>query len=1804
VTADDGLGVVTVSLGREQLNQAKDAFASFRWEQSRAHYAEARRAAEAVLATNEDATEATRVLSVALLGEAASLLNLQNIEGAKTLLDRIVESMLDVRQRSAFARALVQVDRVEKAAAVLAAVPESEQNEEQWREARQVVEFAQGRVPSSPMRTASVLNQLTNHYLHGGEVARAASAAVEGISLENENPILRANLIAAAMICLLRTLFEDDLRDEGVPVASRRELAQRIVAAVQAVFTSQLPRPVRTTFLSVAVNYAASLREIELLKFIDANSSPAERDDVEAHQHGIAFELAAKGDLAAALDRLPRQDHPWRTELIRCSILRTAGDRASAISGLESLNRAWPGRMPINLALAELLMDRGNFAGALASAEICYRAFPSDSMCFKLARCLIETGDGRRALEILEPATTSEHAVELRANAADVAGDPRAASYWAKLLSYDSAYTYAQLRLAYALARSGDVSGAATQAGKLLEERADTLAPNEITACGELLLLARFLPNTERLIRLAAEKLRERFSDDDNAEFQRFRLLSALGFPPGIPPIDYGRLAKSGHVKSLSLDEAVDWIGQRRDLGVAAHHLYREGWLSAESLCELTGLRAANLVASAVQYATKGGPAPLRAPVTVGLTAKAIQVAGGEFLCGSVELLLLGHCGVLREIAPIIQDGALLATKRTWSRMVADAYHLEHSAQRHEAARLGQLRQKIGLSHHIVRLDEAGDERAAAAAHSLRFLAVDPQNLGDHDVLALVQSVRRAGNISKTKFEGAARYLGRPNVHLEPLDVDGRPFLLEAGLIELLDGAEVLDAILNATSKMFVTERGLRLLSDRVEELELAGIAATLQRETVEQLGDGLRRGWFRVVPDPDESPLPPVKETSEPARAEVFTHSIRGLVALKDILVRNPGWLRISADSYGIDSLGHPPQWHTFAFKDEKEARAFVGRYWIRSDREDTVSRFVRAVLKDASHRTRALRWLAQLGFADALLPDDVVQLVLDFGRVDVGVGAQILDGMEASVGDALARGVLSRMQVAMVYAGTLWRLASERLSHGAGDVSVNRQVLDRLERLDLQHSTRLVEQMLCNLVIHALDDREASFAASEDGMYRLVRESFAGQLWADIAGWEAVDARRQAACRRAVAHAWEILGDLQDGPTKAIQWAPIGLATDVLIQSRGVDSHVSSPDAVVAVLSALWKERPLRDKQIVFSLATAEVSVALEDILQAAAQAAVERPAELSSDGTSITFDYAPAGTQGGIEVSVPIEAAILRMDAPNAAGAATRLAIEVGVRDGRLCQALLEFAKYPQDPARRKYLARTACAAPFRLVADDPRFLLYFGDRSAARQQGYPATLDELREMLSEPATFLHSPVGVAERELPAEFQRRVADGGEWSARLDQDRLIHFASRVPGRLMATAARSFFEGRAAQQDREEQLRHVLSVLRNSRDSTIGSVGLAMAFATFGCLSDADESLRGELASALAKTLELEFFASGDGVRPTIAAVEDAALQRVGTVVTRLAVRGLGEAEHAFLTHRLYEWWREVHDRDVLGMLKKSEPSTWHLVRAEVLLNVVLDILELEFLFHHRSLTALAPLVPALVAISAQHGDNPFAPAPRPRGWLYWQRPQGCGWLAANIAVWVEPKRFFELPAPIRLAVLEKLPRTAADAGQHAISFQSVFRALGAGIQDLTDPEVELLRKWTETAESHGVLPLWKAGVLFELVRAFGEPASAKQFLDLVELPSLHVARSDLIVGYVEAVALSNRRDLALTLVDLFETTRRSGAEDTFGDGLSRALQGRAQVVVRELLGRVHTAAATPTRLSQLIGALLNDNLDHAEST
>jgi hypothetical protein len=603
------------------------------------------------------------------------------------------------------------------------------------------------------------------------------------------------------------------------------------------------------------------------------------------------------------------------------------------------------------------------------------------------------------------------------------------------------------------------------------------------------------------------------------------------------------------------------------------------------------------------------------------------------------------------------------------------------------------------------------------------------------------------------------------------------------------------------------------------------------------------------------------------------------------------------------------------------------------------------------------------------------------------------------------------------------------------------------------------------------------------------------------EIRRWSEGHEDREAVCRRAISHGWVKLHEYIDAPHRAVNWAALLLVADKLLPRTNVE-RVPEPDAVVAILSALWEKRPLEHRAAVLPDGS---SINLERVLEIGAARLKNREVQ-GVDESTAGFRCEVGGH--AVQMLAPVEALLLRASSPELrSGVARDLAAIVGPLDGRLYEALLRFADSPQDPDVQSSLAIAACTSPFRLIRDDASLLSFWGEPSNTGHQGHLAHLDELLELLSEPDS------------MDVEFAREVkqrAEAGVWASRLDAGELVQLAGRVPGRCVITVATALVEGPPP-----GMWNGITETLAQAATVPIGRLAQAVAVAGLGPLVGRVQDAPADLGDQLRAMLQQ---LDSDEARQ-FAVVEARCLALLERVVLRLAgIRPVPRHQIHWLTFRLYEWWCQNSTLAERSEVSRTEVGRddLHAFRVRTVLNVLLDVCEMVSASAHRRPGHMEALTELLFQRAS---DDPWTSDAFES---YWKRPQGGGWLAASILLWLSPNHFKRLPPKIRLRVFENLPVKTEPFDVHALPYVSFLEGIVANIDSLSDEEALAMHAWLERLGDKGVAPLWRLHIWVGLV-VQGDESNHESLRILVEREAADRNHAWFVAHYVGTLARHN---------------------------------------------------------------------------
>jgi tetratricopeptide (TPR) repeat protein len=1678
-SVDIGALDVTVDLFKEEIDRAKTDFNTWNFVSARDRFLKVAEKADK-LPPSEAINE---VRMRARSGGAAAMLNLQETERAINVLSEVEERYLTEQQRANLSMMLTQAGDVARATVVANALPASAP---ETSAAKQLASIARGDLEVGEVTHTLVALKLCETHLEQQHPALAADVAMRALRSDRNRDLVSNGLMCALMTACCVTLVEQCAPEAGM---SPEQLRSAVAVIERYALPPSVPDDLREVYVRSALQYAHVTLDHRLLAAL-RERFPGDLDRVVATTQELqADDLAKDGSITDAIGLVSGDPAGWRVQARRFHLMAMGGDTQAASKGLSELAGRYPNRFPIETLACEVALNESRFPDALAHAENAFALYPNHGTRLLLARSAVSCGKSARALDVVADPDVGNDPASLwvLAHAADRLSDPRAVALWEMYLRLRPDSCTARISWALALSRVGEHDRAADGVVAIIKAPPEDLSVEAIVACGQLQLAATPSDDRKARIRRIADLVQERFGARPEIQLHRFTLLAGIGEQQNVG-LDYERLEATGHVQSMSFDDLLATFRTRAEQANSALTLYQEGCLTVEALIRVTDGRTASFVSELL-----AGRQQLRTSSLVGNRTERVPLAGRRVLVSLLELVLFENLGVLEHVLTLLGEGRLVVFDDVWSQLIEDAVFLQQVTQTEEADRLGSIVRRIATNskYEIVRTSESDDEVAASRGVAWVRLTDETYDIG---WLAGVVIARAAGPVSSART--FAQRHARPIPNVAP-DSIPKVVQLDQAVIEGLALHGLLEAAEHVFERILVGPSSMSMLKSRLSRLEDELRAMKLMQSVRRRANQARTRGALDIV---DRPRVPAVESlTIEDEKAEWTRMAIREPLAYKQWLVDEPNGVRVTAEYVGSLMPLHPELWKSLPWSSPDAAVTAWQALRQNETREWTLVEVVRA-LPDDSLRSAALSQLAELGFQEALDATELLSLVGRFGRLDIGRGGAALDRVESLVANPRDPSAgLARMRLAAVYANTIW--AAIQKEDAPLSTQLTRELLGRAVSLGARSQARMAELLIGDLLLMSISDPMASMTDDENSdSMRLRKTGAIVEVWKAIREWSDGHEDRQAACRRAVSYGWVKLHEYtENGPRSTLAWSPLALATDKLLPRTSFE-RVPQADAAVATLSALWRERPLRLRRTQIADGTV---VNLEELLQTGSSRFQDRGVSLVNESTArFLFNV---GNERAVAVLVPVEALLLRAGSTEVKSSLARdLAGLVGTLDGRLYEDLVRFADHPDDPKAQSALAVSACTASFRFVRDDPSVIAFWGEPSNVSQQGHLATFDDLRELLSEP-----------ENVNPAfarEIKERVEDG-IWASRLDAGELMQVAGRVPGRSVINVAAALVE-----QPPPGTWEGIGAALNDAATVPIGRLAQAVALAglvpQFGKGDDAQRDFSTELRCVL------EQLDSEKG--KAFASVEAKSLALLERLVLRLAgIRPVPHHQLHWLTFRLYEWWCENSDFEERRVTSQDETGRDDLVsfRWSTVLNVLLDVCEMTSLSAGKRPTHLAALTEHLLRRATREPwkADPFEP--------FWRRPQGGGWTAASILLWISPAQFQQLPEEIRLRVFENLPIETEPLNERVLPYVSFLDGIVSNVDNLSEEEIRAVNRWLSKLGDSEIARKWRLHIWSRLV-ARGEETNHKALRDLVELEMKGERHKEFISQYVSSLA------------------------------------------------------------------------------
>jgi len=541
-------------------------------------------------------------------------------------------------------------------------------------------------------------------------------------------------------------------------------------------------------------------------------------------------------------------------------------------------------------------------------------------------------------------------------------------------------------------------------------------------------------------------------------------------------------------------------------------------------------------------------------------------------------------------------------------------------------------------------------------------------------------------------------------------------------------------------------------------------------QEVYRFVAEGLRDRWI-------ESGLerPTIDLPMQGDGADIFQTTWQRTLGYRAALVGQPKRFLLSADFLTCALFGGGDfvrLWLQFLRPEPDAFQRHVHELLPTTQRIVTLPLLVRRLIDEESELQRQLRLLAELGFADALGPADLLREARD---------ASLLARIERIAWlphEAPSNNVISRqgeqetihpghhaamIHITQLYAAAIMQAVCSPAQAGASVEDADTVLCTLLDRVAAMPGPAL--ELACIALADEVTPRIGHAVVLDETAERqsVSTNSPIGQFWTAIWRWAGTDERRHAAISWAVstklAHVDQCLG------ARSPRMFDVGT-----LLLGAMEGHASQ---TVAILSANWDIKPLEVQRLPPSPGNAGEEN-WESIFRQAV-VALGRGEVFVADRSSATWDIQITHGTNGRVYALPAEGVLLRAGSETIARLAPHLALHHSDRDGRAYSRLTELAARPTDQECRRSVARLAVQAPWRVMRASPLSLARWPALTKLSGVLLPSDVQELRAVLCEPGPLEHDP-------SLALLLERTQSEPPWSA---WPGLVEQASLVPGPL-----------------------------------------------------------------------------------------------------------------------------------------------------------------------------------------------------------------------------------------------------------------------------------------------------------------------------------------------------------------------------------------------------------------------------------
>lgn len=711
---------------------------------------------------------------------------------------------------------------------------------------------------------------------------------------------------------------------------------------------------------------------------------------------------------------------------------------------------------------------------------------------------------------------------------------------------------------------------------------------------------------------------------------------------------------------------------------------------------------------------------------------------------------------------------------------------------------------------------------------------------------------------------------------------------LELCLISYLDLWQSLRLELGSQGKLVVFDDVARRISSKISET-----ATSHDLKLKEDFESAMSTGMIQIA----KRPIP----ENGPVRIEHFVDNAYASIDItQDLayylaLTQEPELFYLCADAfcYSDEGVKHEAE----ALGRDVTPEGKTGATQLRAQ-VITMPLLVRSILAGGQAvSSDKLLSLAELGFADAIDPEQILALNQRNGTIDREVPLRILERIERFVRH---REHLSQHNATMIlarhYSGAIWDASCGNNSYSESDArALTASLLQRCDELDEVFRTAILKRIFEHLAQLSIIGRMSSTLSEPRKLPDL---SITKGLWIFLAGWSGQHGRRRSAMNIGLRRVWlQIDEDTEGDGISREDIEPLLVAT---FGKQSIPLTLTGAAASAAILTSTWTTQVL--EQIDVNVASDRIGKSEPMRLgRLLAQAADALDAGLVKMTETSCFAHILAGEMSReAQVTVPPEAVLLRASVSTRIDTARVLARLQGSHDGRAYERLTALAMKPDDTHLLKRCAREAILAPYLLVREDPTILLKW---SIYRTQGLPENLPELCAMLSEPIN------DESELTLRQELDTRM-EGGPWLGRSDKHQLLNQVGQIPG----SASQYGMDFQLNASNASLRVANALHILDHANEYSAGKISSTILFLRLMAdhvqhvsLPQGDVDLRERLPERLIGLLDVIEQPPPKG---TLAAYEAGLLRLCSVQVKRLdAESRLSQRHHLWLTYRLFQW-------------------------------------------------------------------------------------------------------------------------------------------------------------------------------------------------------------------------------------------------------------------------------------------------------